>query len=57
MRRISARIDAAKAQGGMVGGIKRGWHIVTAGFAFANLYLTPVERHAIPADVRLVPAW
>ena len=57
MRRISARIDAAKAQGGMIGGIKRAWHVATAGAAFVNLYLTPVEHNEAPADVRLVPAW
>lgn len=57
MRRISARIDAAKEQGGIIGGIKRAWHIVTAGAAFANLYLTPVKTNALPANVRLVPAW
>jgi magnesium-protoporphyrin IX monomethyl ester (oxidative) cyclase len=57
MRRISARIDAAKAQGGIIGGIKRGWHIATAGIAFAHLYLTPVKRNEAPATVRLVPAW
>ena len=57
MRRIAAGIDAAKGQGGVIGWIKRTALIGAAGVAFARLYLTPVQRNAIPASARLVPAW
>ncbi|NIJ08440.1 magnesium-protoporphyrin IX monomethyl ester (oxidative) cyclase [Sphingomonas vulcanisoli] len=57
MRRIAGGIDAAKQQGGVIGGIKRAGLIGAAAFAFARLYLVPVKRNAAPANVRLVPAW
>ena len=57
MRRIAGGIDAAKKQGGLVGGVKRAGLTVAAAVAFARLYLTPVKRNEAPADVRLVPAW
>ena len=57
MRRIAAGIDAAKAQGGVIGAIKRVGLIGAAAVNFAHLYLTPVQRNAIPASARLVPAW
>ncbi|TPG38288.1 magnesium-protoporphyrin IX monomethyl ester (oxidative) cyclase [Sphingomonas koreensis] len=57
MRRIAGRIDAAKAQGGVIGGIKRAGLIGAAAVAFAGLYFTPVKRNDAPATIRLVPAW
>lgn len=57
MRRVAVAIDAAKRQGGVLGGIKHAGLTVAAGLAFARLYLTPVQRNQAPADVRLVPAW
>ena len=57
MRKISGRIDAAREQGGVIGGIKRVGLTVAAGLAFAGLYFTPVKRNVAPATVRLVPAW
>jgi magnesium-protoporphyrin IX monomethyl ester (oxidative) cyclase len=57
MRRISGAIDAAKAQGGVFGAIKRLGLIAAAGVTFAGLYFTPVKRNVAPATVRLVPAW
>jgi magnesium-protoporphyrin IX monomethyl ester (oxidative) cyclase len=57
MRRISGAIDAAKAQGGVVGAIKRVGLVGAAAVNFARLYLTPVKRNVAPATVRLVPAW
>jgi magnesium-protoporphyrin IX monomethyl ester (oxidative) cyclase len=55
--RIQTAVDAAKAQGGVVGRIRQaGWTL--AGVAsFARLYLLPVKRHALPAQVRVAPAW
>jgi magnesium-protoporphyrin IX monomethyl ester (oxidative) cyclase len=57
MRRIAGAIDAAKAQGGVIGAIKRIGLIAAAGVNFARLYLTPVKRNTAPATVRMVPAW
>jgi magnesium-protoporphyrin IX monomethyl ester (oxidative) cyclase len=57
MRRIAGGIDAAKAQGGIAGGVKRAALTAAAAVAFARLYLTPVRRNLAPATVRLVPAW
>jgi magnesium-protoporphyrin IX monomethyl ester (oxidative) cyclase len=49
--------DAAKAQGGLLGKIKQaGWAIAGAA-TFARLYLLPVNRHELPAQVRVAPAW
>ncbi len=57
MRKISAGIDAARKQGGMVGGIRRLGLTTAAAFNFVRLYLVPVERNEAPATVRMVPAW
>ena len=57
MRKLAAGIDDAKAQGGIVGGIKRIGLIAGVAVTFAGLYFTPVKRNAIPASARLVPAW
>ncbi len=57
MRKIAVAIDAAKAQGGLVGGIKRLGLTAAAAAGFAWLYCTPVKRNSAPASVRLVPAW
>ena len=47
----------AKAQGGLGGLVKRaGWALVAVG-TFAKLYLHPVKRHALPAQIRVAPAW
>ena len=57
MRKLAAAIDSAKAQGGVVGGIKRFGLIAGVAVTFARLYLHPIKRNAIPASARLVPAW
>jgi magnesium-protoporphyrin IX monomethyl ester (oxidative) cyclase len=55
--RIAAAAERAKAQGGMVGAIKRGALAAAGAAAFARLYLLPVKRHALPRQVRVAPAW
>ncbi len=57
MRRIAGAIDAAKAQGGLVGAIRRIGLTAAAVVGFVRLYTTPVKRNTAPATVRLVPAW
>lgn len=54
---IQTRLDAAKAQGGVVGTLKRGLWAVAGAATFARLYLLPVNRHALPSNVRVAPAW
>ena len=47
----------AKAQGGLGGLVKRaGWALVAAG-TFVKLYVHPVKRHELPAQIRVAPAW
>ena len=54
---LSTRMDAAKAQGGVVGKLKQAGLAVSGAVTFARLYFLPVKRHALPQDVRMVPAW
>ncbi|RVT40218.1 magnesium-protoporphyrin IX monomethyl ester (oxidative) cyclase [Sphingobium algorifonticola] len=57
MRFLAARIDDAKAQGGIIGGIKRLGRTAQVFATFVNLYLTPVVPNQAPADIRLAPVW
>lgn len=53
----SEGIARAKARGGLVGLVRQaGWAAVAAG-TFARLYLRPVKRHGLPAQIRVAPAW
>jgi magnesium-protoporphyrin IX monomethyl ester (oxidative) cyclase len=55
--RLQLASDAAKARGGVVGALQRGVCAVAAAFTFGRMYLLPVKRHALPAQVRVAPAW
>ncbi|MDP3416221.1 magnesium-protoporphyrin IX monomethyl ester (oxidative) cyclase [Falsiroseomonas sp.] len=57
LRKIGDGIAAAKARGGIVGGIKRAGLTAAAAASFARLYFLPPRRQALPADPRLSPAW
>jgi magnesium-protoporphyrin IX monomethyl ester (oxidative) cyclase len=50
-------IERAKQQGGVVGFVKRAAWSARAAASFARMYLLPVRRHALPAEVRLAPSW
>ncbi len=55
--KLSQRMDAAKARGGIVGRLQQGF-LAAAGLAtFARIYLLPVQHHELPRDVRVAPAW
>ncbi|MCY7305070.1 MAG: magnesium-protoporphyrin IX monomethyl ester (oxidative) cyclase [Rhodoferax sp.] len=54
---IQTAVDAAKAQGGLTGLVKRGFWSVAGVVTFAKLYVMPVKHHALPAQVRMVPIW
>ncbi|NQW92424.1 MAG: hypothetical protein HQ446_00030 [Polaromonas sp.] len=50
-------LNAAKAQGGFVGLIKKGyWAAVGAG-TFVRLYLLPMKQHELPTQIRMQPVW
>ena len=57
MRGLAAGIAAAKAAGGFAGGVRR--IALTAGVAltFARLFVYRAPSNALPATVRLEPAW
>ena len=55
--RISQAHEAAKAQGGVVGLLKRGWWAVNGLLTFGRMFLLPVKSHDLPERVRLRPAW
>jgi magnesium-protoporphyrin IX monomethyl ester (oxidative) cyclase len=50
-------MDAAKARGGLIGNLQRARWAISGGITFLRLYFLPVKHHALPADVRMVPAW
>ncbi|MBX9814726.1 MAG: magnesium-protoporphyrin IX monomethyl ester cyclase [Proteobacteria bacterium SG_bin5] len=57
MRRVSEAMDAARRQGGVRGWIKHKALTLAAGYGFLRLMLVPAEKSALPASVRLQPAW
>ena len=57
MRTIAARMDKASAQGGLFGSIRRAGLALAAAGTFVKLFLHPVKQNALPATVRLEPAW
>jgi magnesium-protoporphyrin IX monomethyl ester (oxidative) cyclase len=57
MRRIAEGMAAAKAQGGLIGRIKKLGLTAAAAFTFARLYCLPVRNNAAPAQVRMAATW
>jgi magnesium-protoporphyrin IX monomethyl ester (oxidative) cyclase len=57
LRLISEAMTAATARGGLVGAIKRLGLGLAAGATFVRLYCLPATPHALPADMRVAPAW
>ena len=57
MWRITVAMQKARAQGGIIGGIKRLVLTGAAALTFARLYLLPVRSNVLPAVTRMVPAW
>jgi magnesium-protoporphyrin IX monomethyl ester (oxidative) cyclase len=54
---LSQKIAAAKSAPGLGGKIRRAALQAQAGAAFVRLLLMPGKRNALPADVRMQPAW
>ena len=57
LNRIAGAMGRAKTQGGVVGKLKQAGLSAAAAAIFARLYLLRPRRHALPADVRMSPAW
>ena len=57
LRAITVAKRRARAQGGVVGKLKDAGLTAAAAVAFARLFLLPVQDNALPASVRLSPAW
>ncbi len=53
----STQADAAKAAGGIVGGLKRAFWSVAGVAVFVRMYFIPVKSNVLPATVRMVPRW
>lgn len=54
---LKRRIDGARARGGIGGRLAQAGLALQGALTFARLYLLPVKRHALPAQVRMAPAW
>ena len=57
MRILSEDMAAAKAQGGALSLVKRGWVMAKLGATFLALYMIPVQTNRLPETVRMAPAW
>ncbi len=57
LTRIADQVAAARERGGITGKLAQGWHGLRAAAVFGRLFLLPVKRHDLPADVRLAPTW
>ncbi|KPF93715.1 magnesium-protoporphyrin IX monomethyl ester cyclase [Novosphingobium sp. AAP83] len=53
----SRRIEAGKARGGIAGLAMRASGMAGAGLSFAKMYLHRTRTNALPATIRLQPAW
>jgi magnesium-protoporphyrin IX monomethyl ester (oxidative) cyclase len=50
-------IEDAKGQGGLMGRLKQAALSGAAALTFARIYLIPSRTNALPASIRLAPAW
>ncbi len=57
MRRITVAQRLARRQGGIIGKVKLAGLTLGAAATFLRLFVLPVRRNAMPAGVRLSPAW
>ena len=54
---IAKATDAAKARGGLWGGVLRVGLAARAAVTFAQLYLLPTVPNTLPQDMRVAPSW
>jgi magnesium-protoporphyrin IX monomethyl ester (oxidative) cyclase len=57
LRHVANASGAARRQGGVVGKLKRGALAASGAFYFLRLFLLPARRNALPAQIRMAPAW
>lgn len=57
LRRISVATEAARVQGGVIGGLKRAGLAAAAAATFVRLYCLPAQPNRLPVDMRVAPAW
>jgi magnesium-protoporphyrin IX monomethyl ester (oxidative) cyclase len=57
MHRISEAATRAKAEGGVVGLLKRGGYAIAAAATFVQLLLLPVIPNVLPENPRVAPRW
>lgn len=57
LRKLSVATEAAREQGGVVGAVKRVGYSMAAGVTFLRLYCLPAQPNALPAELRVAPAW
>lgn len=55
--RITRAMERAKAQGGVLGRLKRVGLVAAAAVTLGRVFLLPVKSHDLPAEIRLAPAW
>ena len=54
---LSAKMDAAKARGGLLAKFTQARCAVAAFGTFARLYLMPTKKHALPQTIHMAPTW
>lgn len=57
LRRITVAMGRAKAQGGLVGRVKKLGLTAAAAVTFGRLFLLPPKGNALPQQIRMAPAW
>ncbi len=57
LRLISIATEAAKAHGGVSGGLKRVVLAARAGVAFTRLFFLPTHANTLPENPRMAPTW
>ena len=58
-RLVQARVrfDAGRERGGIVGRLQQAGAAMSGGLTFVRLFLHPVKRHDLPAQIRVAPVW
>ncbi|NBX56081.1 MAG: magnesium-protoporphyrin IX monomethyl ester (oxidative) cyclase, partial [Betaproteobacteria bacterium] len=54
---LSVAHAQAKERGGLLGAMRRASCAVQALFTFGRLFLLPVKKQALPAEIRMQPTW
>jgi magnesium-protoporphyrin IX monomethyl ester (oxidative) cyclase len=57
LRRLMAQLDRAKARGGLLGTLQVAGLAIGVAATFLRLYLLPVKRNELPAQVTMRPVW